>query len=213
MPGFVSSNTTSAACWPACCRLLARHDIRLVCWGDLSETQRTSLREHYVNNVFPLLTPLALDSAHPFPFVSNLSLNLLVNGRSADGEESVLARVKVPVGFGVPRFLQVGDRRHFVPLEEVMANTLDLLFPGLNVTSCELFRVTRNANTERDEDEADDLLELVESELRDRRFAPIVRLEVGSRMDTARRHMLASELGLSDPLDVFGQTASWPRAT
>ena len=115
----------------------------------------------------------------------------------------MLARVKVPVGYGVPRFLQVGDRRHFVPLEDVMANTLDLLFPGLNVTSCELFRVTRNANTERDEDEADDLLELVESELRDRRFAPIVRLEVGSRMDTARRHMLASELGLSDPLDVF----------
>jgi polyphosphate kinase len=183
--------------------LLARHDIRIVCWADLSETQRTSLREHYVNNVFPLLTPLALDSAHPFPFVSNLSLNLLVNGRSADGEESVLARIKVPVGFGVPRFLQVGDRRHFVPLEDVMANTLDLLFPGLNVTSCELFRVTRNANTERDEDEADDLLELVESELRDRRFAPIVRLEVGSGMDTARRHMLAAELGLSDPLDVF----------
>jgi polyphosphate kinase len=183
--------------------LLAEHDIRLLTWRELTDDQRAGLREHYIKNVFPLLTPLALDPAHPFPFVSNLSLNLLVSGRSPDDEESVLARVKVPVGLGIQRFLQVGDRPHFVPLEEVMANTLDLLFPGLNVTSCELFRVTRNANTERDEDEADDLLELIESELRDRRFAPIVRLEVARGMDAGHRGMLAAELGLSDSTDVF----------
>src|SRR5262249_44671000 len=88
-------------------------------------------------------------------------------------------------------------------LEEVMAHTLDVLFPSMQVRSCELFRVTRNANTERDEEEADDLLELIESELRDRRFAPIVRLEVEPGMDPTRRGMLTSELGLVDPDAVF----------
>ena len=86
----------------------------------------------------------------------------------------------MPVGQGIPRFLRVRDQRHFVPLEDVMAHNLDLLFPGLTITSSELFRVTRNANTERDEEEADDLLELIESEVRERRFAPIVRLELAA---------------------------------
>jgi polyphosphate kinase len=184
--------------------LLAQHDIRILAWSDLSATQRAAIREHYLKNVFPLVTPLALDPAHPFPFVSNLSLNLLVTGHSIDGAQPVVARVKVPVGQGIPRLLHVpGQPHHFLRLEEVMAHTLDVLFPGLTITSRDLFRVTRNANTERDEEEADDLLELIESEVRDRRFAPIVRLEIQPGIDPSRRGMLTSELGLSDPDDVF----------
>jgi polyphosphate kinase len=183
---------------------LAKHDVRVLCWQDLSAAQRAHAREYYLRNVYPLVTPLALDPAHPFPFVSNLSLNLLVTGKAKHHPEPVIARVKVPVGQGIPRLLRVEPSAyHFVPLEDAMAHTLEVLFPGLLITSCELFRVTRNANTERDEDAADDLLELIESEVRDRRFAPIVRLEVQREMDPTRRGMLSGELGLNDPDDVF----------
>jgi polyphosphate kinase len=181
---------------------LAQHDIRVLDWNQLTADQQAYSRATYLRSVFPLVTPLALDPAHPFPFVSNLSLNLLVTGQSERGE-TVVARVKVPVGDGIPRLLRVSDKPHFVRLEDVMAHTLDVLFPGLAVTSSELFRITRNANTERDEEEADDLLELIEAELRDRRFAPIVRMELALGMDAARRAMLTSELGLNDPDDVF----------
>jgi polyphosphate kinase len=185
--------------------VLATHGIRVLRWNDLTAGQRTAVREHYRRNVFPLVTPLAIDPAHPFPFVSNLSLNLLVTGflKPQEHADPMLARVKVPVGQGIPRFLRVGPELHFIRLEDVMAHTLDLLFPGMTVTSCELFRVTRNADTERDEEEADDLLELIESELRDRRVAPIVRLEIETGMDPTRRGMLTAELGLNDPDDVF----------
>lgn len=187
--------------------VLARHHIRILRWHDLTQVQRTAVREYYARNIFPLVTPLAIDPAHPFPFVSNLSLNLLVTGmlkgQAKDREELMVARVKVPVGQGIPRFLRVDTDNHFVRLEDVMAQTLDLLFPGLTVTSCDVFRVTRNANTERDEEEADDLLELIESELRDRRVAPIVRLEVETGMDPSRRGMLTADLALNDPHDVF----------
>ncbi|HEY2594199.1 MAG TPA: RNA degradosome polyphosphate kinase, partial [Chloroflexota bacterium] len=140
--------------------LLAAEDIRILGWSDLNPSERSELRERYLRNIFPLITPLALDPAHPFPFLSNLSLNLLVTGQPQDRPEGFLARVKVPVGQGIPRLLRVRDKRHFVLLEDVMAHNLDSLFPGLTITSSELFRVTRNANTERDEEEADDLLEL-----------------------------------------------------
>jgi polyphosphate kinase len=183
--------------------LLAEHDIRVLGWTALNAAERAELREHYLRNIFPLITPLALDPAHPFPFLSNLSLNLLVTGRPPDRPEPVIARVKVPVGQGIPRLLRVRDKRHFVLLEDVISHNLDVLFPGLAIATIELFRVTRNANTERDEEEADDLLELIESEVRDRRFAPIVRLEVQPGMDPLHRSMLASELGLGDAQDVL----------
>ena len=109
----------------------------------------------------------------------------------------------MPVGAGIPRFLRVDGTRRFVPLEDVIAHNLDLLFPEARIEACELFRVTRNANTERDEEEADDLLAMIESELRDRRFAPIVRLEVVAGMNPAHRGMLAAELGLDERDDVF----------
>ncbi len=184
-------------------RELAEHDMRLLDWNELTPPERAELRERYLRNIFPLMTPLALDPAHPFPFLSNLSLNLLVTGQPTDRPEPVVARVKVPLGQGVPRLLQVRERRHFVLLEDVIAHNLEALFPGLPVGSREFFRVTRNANTERDEEEADDLLELIESEVLDRRFAPTVRLEVQAGIDPVRRAMLVAELGVADPDDVF----------
>ncbi len=182
---------------------LKPRDVRLVPYEELTEEQRTEVRQHYLKNVFPLITPLAMDPAHPFPFVSNLSHNLLVSLRDPQGAEQLIARIKVPLGAGIPRFLRAGTSLHFVPLEDVIAHNLDLIFPNMVVEACEFFRVTRNANTERDEEEADDLLAMIESELRDRRFAPIVRLEVGKGMDAAHRGMLAFELGLNEREDVF----------
>jgi polyphosphate kinase len=130
---------------------------RLRSYQRLTE-ERKQMREYYLSNIFPLVTPQTMDPAHPFPFISNLSLNLLVTVRYPNDEASGLARIKAPVGSGIPRFLKVGDEELYVPLEDVMANNLDLLFPGMVVEACELFRVTRNAITERDEDQADDLL-------------------------------------------------------
>jgi polyphosphate kinase len=182
---------------------LELHDVCITCYEKLKAEEREGLRQYYFENIFPLVTPQAMDPAHPFPFVSNLSLNLLVTLHYPDDTEPSMARVKVPVGAGIPRFLRVGDSSHFVPLEEVMSHNLDRLFPGMVVESCELFRVTRNANTERNEEQADDLLALIESELRDRRFAPIVRLEAMKGMDAVHRGMLAAELGLDEAADVF----------
>ncbi|MGH7933919.1 MAG: polyphosphate kinase 1 [Candidatus Binataceae bacterium] len=182
---------------------LKAHGIGLVSYQELSTGEQAAVREYYLTNIFPLVTPLAIDPAHPFPFVSNLSLNLLVTVHGISETDGSLARVKVPVGGGIPRFVRVGRSDRFVPLEDVISNNLDLLFPEIEVAACELFRVTRNANTERDEEEADDLLALIETELRDRRIAPIVRLEVMPAMDPVRRGMLAAELGLDERADVF----------
>jgi polyphosphate kinase len=182
---------------------LEEHGIRICQYHELNDDQQEEIREYYFRNIFPLITPQAMDPAHPFPFISNLSFNLLVTVRYDADSDPLMARVKVPLGFGIRRFLRVGRGNDYVRLEDVMANNLDLLFPSMQVDSCELFRVTRNANTERDEDEADDLLALIESELRDRRFAPIVRLEVMSGMNPVHRGMLAAELGLDERTDVF----------
>ncbi|MGH7790268.1 MAG: polyphosphate kinase 1 [Candidatus Binatia bacterium] len=181
---------------------LQARGVHIHSYADFSVEEQAALREHYLQTVFPLVTPLALDPAHPFPFISNLSLNLLVSGHHPKETDPLLIRIKVPVGNGLPRFVRVGASPRFVPLEDVMAHNLDLLFPGMAVASCEFFRVTRNANTERDEEEADDLLAMIESELRDRRFAPMVRLEVSAGMSRVHRGMLAAELGLDEQADV-----------
>src|SRR5690242_11718821 len=172
-------------------------------YKELDATQQAWIREHYLRNIFPLVTPQAMDPAHPFPFVSNLSLNLLVSLRYENDGETLLARVKVPVGAGVSRFVRLGSSRTFVDLADVMANNLDLLFPGMEVEACSQFRVTRNAITERDEEEADDLLEMIEIELRKRKFAPVVRLQVDKSMAAYYRGRLAAELGLDEATDVF----------
>jgi polyphosphate kinase len=183
--------------------LLEHKGIVIESWGSLTAKEKKYLREHYYANIYPLLTPQSIDPAHPFPFISNLSLNLLVTLRYPKSREVSLARVKVPVGLGSPRFIRVGKGDHFIPLEEVMMHNLDMLFPGMQVLACEIFRVTRNANTEKDEEEADDLMAMIESELQERRFAPIVRLEILSGMEPLHRGRLAAELELDEENDVF----------
>lgn len=183
--------------------LLNMHGIAIVSHSSLTPREKKQLRDDFFTKIYPLVTPQAIDPAHPFPFVSNLSLNLLVTLRYPRRREQLLARVKVPVGTGISRLLRVGKGDRFILLEEVMCHNLDMLFPEMEVVACELFRVTRNANTERDEEQADDLLAMIESELQDRRFAPIVRLEVGDGMEPVRRGMLAAELELNEEADVF----------
>lgn len=180
------------------------HDkgIEVLSWKSLTVKEQKLLRERYAQDIYPLLTPQAIDPAHPFPFVSNLSLNLLVTVRYLREKEVSLARVKVPLGPGVPRFMQIGKGDRYVRLEEVMAANLEMLFPGMKVVACEFFRVTRNANTEKDEEQADDLVSMIESELQERKFAPIVRLEVATGMDPLHRGHLAAQLELDEESDV-----------
>lgn len=184
-------------------KLLAAAGITVTSYRELTAKERKKVCDHYYQNIFPLITPQVMDPAHPFPFVSNLSLNILVKLHYRKDKETSLARIKVPVGAGIPRFIRVAGRDCFIPLEEVICNNLDMLFPGMKIVSQELFRVTRNANTEKNEEQADDLLALIESELRERRFAPIVRLEVMNRMSPLHRGYLAAELSLDEATDVF----------
>ncbi len=177
--------------------------ITLTTFDKLSEEEQEQLRDYYFENVFPLVTPQATDPAHPFPFISNRSLNLLVSLRYPKDDDTLLARVKVPIGVGIPRFLQVNGGNTFVTMESIIANNLDLLFPEMEIEDHAMFRVTRNANTTIDEENADDLLAVIESGMRQRRFAPIVRLEVAVDMRSEYRGMLAAELGLDEHSDVF----------
>ncbi|MCG6899135.1 MAG: polyphosphate kinase 1 [Gammaproteobacteria bacterium] len=185
--------------------LLDAQGIRLTRYLDLNQEDREQLRNTFINNIFPLLTPLAMDPGHPFPFISNLALNLLVTLGYKGGSTRHYARVKVPMLKEIaPRFLRVGDSHTFVKIEDVITHNIDLLFPGMEINSCELFRVTRNAIVESEEEEADDLLAMIETELRDRHFAPIVRLQVDKRMNPTHKGMLAAELGLDEVADVYG---------
>ena len=184
--------------------LLEQKNITINKYSDLAPEEQAQLRIDYINNIFPLVTPQSVDPAHPFPFISNFSLNLLVTLRYPEGEDNHFARVKVPNnGPGIERFIQLGDEFRFVLLEDVMANNLDLLFPKMKVMACEMFRVVRNINVGGSRDKADDLLASIESEVRNRKFATVVRLTVNAAMDTGRRGMLASELGLEDERDSF----------
>ncbi len=196
-------NAEQQALWIGLRKRLEKESIQVVSYSSLSPEDQRWLRDHYLDNIFPLVTPQAMDPAHPFPFVSNLSLNLLVSLHYPNDPAPLLARVKVPLGSGVRRFVRVRDKLVFVLLEEIMANNLDLLFPGMVIDRIELFRVTRNADVEGDEDKADDLLALIESELRERKFAPIVRLQVAEGIDATHRGRLAAELGLDEQADVF----------
>ncbi len=183
--------------------LLAGEGIRILSYNDLDPSQQQELDRYYTTNIYPLLTPQGMDPAHPFPFISNLSLNLLVSTRYAAEEHCYLNRIKVPSGVGIPRFIRVGEDHTYVAFEDVIANNLEPLFPGMIIESCELFRVTRNAITEKSGEQAEDLLAMIESALRDRKFAEIVRLEVGKCMTSPHRGMLAAELGIDEKRDVF----------
>jgi len=183
-------------------QLLEQQNIRIVPYNKLSKEQQKTMREHYIANIFPLVTPQAIDPAHPFPFISNLSLNLLAGIYSTEPEDMTLVRIKVPVSPKIKRFIQIDHENNYVALGDLMANNLDMLFPDMKVAFCELFRVTRNAVTEKDEEQADDLLQMIESELRERKFASVVRLEVSEHMATLQRGRLMAELGL-DEQDIF----------
>ena len=159
--------------------------------ADLPREERQRLETYFNANVFPVLTPLAVDPGHPFPYISNLSLSLAVVLRGTDGEER-FARVKVPKI--LPRWVPLISPNQFVPLEEVIGAHLESLFPGVEILGWYTFRITRNTDLQIDDnDEADDLLSLIQEEVRNRRFAEVVRIEVHSTMPPSLRQLLLAE--------------------
>ncbi len=183
---------------------LAAAGIGIVHHDELDEPGREELAAIFDRDIFPVLTPLAVDPGHPFPYISNLSLNLAVVVADPVTSERRFARVKVPPL--LPRFVRLGESDRLVLLEEVIAAHLDQLFPEMSVGAVHAFRVTRNADLELDEDEADDLLEAVEVELRRRRFGRAVRLEVDEHIDPEVLEILLLELELG-PEDVYRSPA------
>jgi polyphosphate kinase len=179
---------------------LAGHGVRLADWESLDVPDRTGVERVFAERIFPVLTPLAVDPGHPFPYISNLSLNLAVIVRDPVGGERRFARVKVPPV--LPGLLAMPDGHRFVVLEQVIAAHLGALFPGMHIESHHPFRVTRNADLTLEEEEADDLLEAVEMELRRRRFGRAVRLEVDASITDEVRTLLTRELDLQ-PEDVY----------
>jgi len=174
---------------------LVREGIRILTWDQLAPADRERLDGYFTAQIFPVLTPLAVDPAHPFPYISGLSLNLAVTVREPVGGTEHFARVKVPPN--VPRFVSV-DARTFLSLEQLIGAHLGQLFPGLDVTQWHVFRVTRNADVEVEEDRDEDLLQALERELARRRFGPAVRLEVADTVDDHVLDLLVRELEISD---------------
>jgi polyphosphate kinase len=177
--------------------------IQIVRWSDLDAGERDRLRDYFRDQVFPVLTPLAVDPAHPFPYISGLSLNLAVVVRDPDGGPELFARVKVPNN--VPRLVAVepgGRVYRFLPVEDLIAAHLGALFSGMEIVEHHLFRVTRNADLEVDEDRDEDLLQALERELARRRFGPPVRLEVESGISDHVLELLVRELDM-DSHDVL----------
>jgi len=184
---------------------LAEAGATIVKADDLSKGDRNLLAEVFKERIFPVLTPLAVDPAHPFPYISNLSLNLAVMVRDPEREQPRFARVKVPAL--LPRFMALPDGKRFVPLEQVIALHLPVLFPGMEIVSNHFFRVTRDADLDVDDDEAEDLMAAVQAELmRKRRKGRAVRLEVGPDMtpDVLALLLRELELGQQDVYTVSG---------
>ncbi len=190
---------------------LAAEGIRIATWADLDQAERDRLSTYFTEQVFPVLTPLAVDPAHPFPFVSGLSLNLAVTVKQPDDGGQHFARVKVPDN--VDRFVELDDRPgaddsagpkevRFLPMEELIAAFLTALFPGMEIVEHHAFRVTRNADYEVDEDRDEDLLQALERELARRRFGSPVRLEVADDMTEHMLELLLRELDVH-PGDVI----------
>ncbi|MGA0356875.1 MAG: polyphosphate kinase 1, partial [Ilumatobacteraceae bacterium] len=169
--------------------------ISIVRWSDLDLGDRLAARAFYEDRIFPVLTPLAVDPGHPFPYISNLALSIAVTVADPSTAERRFVRLKIPKIF--PRFVPLGDGR-FVPAEEVIAAHLDTLFVGMVVEEWATFRVTRNADLALEEDEADDLLEAVELELRKQRFNRPVRLEVHRSISPEMLGLLVRELGIDE---------------
>jgi polyphosphate kinase len=175
-------------------RALAAEGVELVDYAAIPE-HHAALRQRFLDEIFPVLTPLAVDPGHPFPYISTLSLSIAVGLRDPETGERGFARVKVPQI--LPRLIEV-ERSRFVLIDQVIEANLDALFTGMEVEEHHLFRVTRNADFEIEEDEADDLLLAIEEELRRRRFGAAVRLEVERSMPATTRALLLRGLGLGD---------------
>jgi polyphosphate kinase len=177
---------------------LLEHGVRVVSFEQLDDPQRADLAQHFRRVIFPALTPLAVAPGRPFPYISNLSLSLAVLVRDPAGGETVFARVKVPTEI-LPRFVTVrsSEGTTLVPLEDVIAHHLDALFPGMEIVDCDVFRVTRDADLEVSDDAAD-LLQAVEDELRRRRFGEIVRVEIGADCSARLREELVGLLGVRE---------------
>jgi len=191
---------------------LSKEGVNVVRWDELTEEERELATEIFNNQIFPVLTPLAIDPSHPFPYISGLSLNLAVVVKNPDTGIELFARVKVPSN--LPRFVvtTTGDDRRYIPLEQVITANVSELFPGMEVLNVYTFRVTRNADLELEEEESDDLLASMEQELLRRKFGPPVRLEIGVGMDLELLETLKDELSVKDedisrypePLDLTG---------
>lgn len=185
---------------------LATHNIDIIKWDDLNADERQRLSAYFHDQVFPVLTPLAVDPAHPFPYISGLSLNLAITVKDHSTSGEHFARVKVPDN--VDRFIRVrrGDSAAsiaaFLPMEELIAAHLDVLFPGMEIVEHHIFRITRNADFEVEEDRDEDLLQALERELARRRFGSPVRLEVADDMTEHMLDLLLRELDV-DPGDVI----------
>ncbi|NSC22473.1 RNA degradosome polyphosphate kinase [Streptomyces albus subsp. chlorinus] len=188
---------------------LAAEGLHLLRWAELTEKEQARLFTLFRQQIYPVLTPLAVDPAHPFPYISGLSLNLAVVVRNPVSGHNHFARVKVPPL--LPRFLEASPYR-YVPLEDVIAAHLEELFPGMEVLAHHMFRVTRNEDLEVEEDDAENLLQALEKELMRRRFGPPVRLEVEETIDPYVLDLLVRELKVSEaevyplpgPLDLTG---------
>jgi polyphosphate kinase len=191
---------------------LKQNGIEIVDWDKLTQTEIEYINKIFTKRIFPVLTPLAVDPSHPFPYISGLSLNLAVLVKQPDTNEELFARVKVPAS--LPRFIEtaefVGSR--FIPLEKVIIANLHQLFPGMQIEDYYTFRITRNADLELEEEESENLLESMEQELLRRKFGPPVRLEVASEIDSELLTRLKVELSIRDedishykePLDLTG---------
>jgi polyphosphate kinase len=194
---------------------LAEAGVRIVGWDDLNQAQQQRMHDVFSRQIFPVLMPLAVDPAHPFPYISGLSVNLAIRVRNPKVGRVEFARLKVPTGV-LPRLLPVtpadGTTTMFVLLEDVIAHHLDELFPGMEVLEHHIFRLTRNEDVEVEEDETENLLQALEKELLRRRFGPPIRLEITEDIDDVTLDLLVSELDITDdevyrlpgPLDLAG---------
>ena len=184
--------------------------VEILRWDELKKRQRKELDELFLERIFPVVTPLAVDPSHPFPFISNLSLSLAVLVRDPITNRSHFARVKVPPLLA--RLVELSEGRRFVPIEDVIAANLNKLFPGMKVVEHHAFRVTRNADLEVNDDGAEDLLEALEAELQKNRFSPAVRMEVEENMPRHVLELLTREIQIEQkdvhrlpgPLDLSG---------
>ena len=181
---------------------LHNHGVKLLDYKDIDKKHQRYLKTYFQDKLFPVLTPLAVDPAHPFPYISNLSLNLVVIVRDRDTKEKNFARVKVPSV--LPRFVKIPetDDHTFVPLEQVIAHNLEALFPGMEIVSYYPFRITRDAELDIEEEEADDLISALQEELRKQKFGSVVRMEIASDMPPEIRKELIEQLGITEA-DVY----------